>query len=349
MTLKIGDRVRFLNDVGGGTVTAFLDQKMVEVLTDDGFDVPVPATELLLEASAGYGFDGGERGIETKNAAPPVVREVPLVLKPEVYKHKAFKGQVLMAIVPDNDKLLHVSDLKLFLINDSNYSFQYVISQNEKGVGEFIKSGLLEPDTKEEIKKYNQSTLSKVKQFSIQGLFFKEGLFDRQEAFSEFVDIADISFYKAGFYSENEYFNQKAIIFPGEKNDLKAEVEKLTQSELFKVTELKEAPGGKVPKQKKKVNPEIEEVDLHIEAIVDEHSGMSNGEIINVQMARFETALETAIRSGTKKIVFIHGVGNGRLKHEISAKLDRKYPDFNYQDASFKEYGYGATLVNLKQ
>lgn len=58
--------------------------------------------------------------------------------------------------------------------------------------------------------------------------------------------------------------------------------------------------------------------------------------------------MEGAIRSNQNKIVFIHGVGNGRLKHELRKKLERKYSNFKYQDASFKEYGYGATMVYLK-
>ena len=75
---------------------------------------------------------------------------------------------------------------------------------------------------------------------------------------------------------------------------------------------------------------------------------LSNGEIVNIQMDRFETSLETAIRAKTQRIVFIHGVGNGKLKHELRKTLERKYPDLKYQDASFKEYGYGATMVYLK-
>jgi hypothetical protein len=48
-----------------------------------------------------------------------------------------------------------------------------------------------------------------------------------------------------------------------------------------------------------------------------------------------------------RKIVFIHGVGNGKLKLEIRRSLDRDYPQLKYQDASFQEYGYGATMVIL--
>jgi dsDNA-specific endonuclease/ATPase MutS2 len=93
---------------------------------------------------------------------------------------------------------------------------------------------------------------------------------------------------------------------------------------------------------------DIEEVDLHIEEIIDNFANLSNGEIVNIQLARFTTALEGAILSKTKRIVFIHGVGNGKLKYELCKTLDTKYPDLKYQDASYAEYGFGATMVFLK-
>jgi dsDNA-specific endonuclease/ATPase MutS2 len=50
-----------------------------------------------------------------------------------------------------------------------------------------------------------------------------------------------------------------------------------------------------------------------------------------------------------KKIVFIHGVGDGVLKNELRRELGRKYPKYPYQDASFREYGFGATMAILKK
>ena len=38
--MKIGDRVRFLNETGGGTITQFPDEEIVMVLTEDGFEFP---------------------------------------------------------------------------------------------------------------------------------------------------------------------------------------------------------------------------------------------------------------------------------------------------------------------
>jgi hypothetical protein len=45
--IKIGDRVKFLNDVGGGIVTGFLGKNMVKVENEDGFEVPYPVAKLI--------------------------------------------------------------------------------------------------------------------------------------------------------------------------------------------------------------------------------------------------------------------------------------------------------------
>ena len=99
---------------------------------------------------------------------------------------------------------------------------------------------------------------------------------------------------------------------------------------------------------KSTIHTEIEEVDLHIEKLTDNYSTLSNAEIMDIQMSKFTIALEGAIRNNIRKIVFIHGVGNGKLKYEIGKALETKYSKYRFQDASFKEYGYGATMVMLK-
>ncbi len=346
MTFKIGDRIKFLNDEGGGIIIAFLDNKTVEVQTDDGFEMPVLATEILFDSGTAYGFDGEE----PRSAQQPKVEKVETAsfIRTEDYKYQDYKGEILLGIVPDNDKLLHVSDFRLYLINDSNYSFHYIISQVDKGVHELVNEGTIESDSKIELKKYNQSSLSKITDFYVQGIFSKTGLFEPQKAFELTVSLEGISFYKSQHFTDNEYFDAKAILFKKDELLMKKAVEKLMASELIKVSKSKEE-SDKPVKAPKPVNPDIIEVDLHIEEIVDNHSGMSNGEIIEIQLGRFETSLETAMKSKAKKIVFIHGVGNGRLKQEIQKKLERKYPDLRFQDASFREYGFGATMVYLKQ
>jgi hypothetical protein len=348
MNIKIGDRVKFINDVGGGIVTAYLDEKTIEVQDEDGFEIPILATEVLLESEEGFGWDGQNKPrneIKHENSLQQEAK-----VKPGDFSFKKFDGEILLAIVPENDKLLHVSDLKLYLINDSNYSIQYIISQVDSKINEFVKQGILEPETKLEIKKYNQSTLSKIKQINLQGIMFKEGLFELQKQVNKTFNLENLSFYKASTFKENDYFDNNAYLNDFAEFNLEDAVNKLNSNELMNVSLQKEKLNenhdrASLPAKKKATD--IEEVDLHIESIIDDHENLSKGEIVEIQLNRFETALETVRKSNQKKVVFIHGVGNGRLKHELRKKLDRKYPELRYQDASFKEYGYGATLVYL--
>jgi len=91
-------------------------------------------------------------------------------------------------------------------------------------------------------------------------------------------------------------------------------------------------------------------VDLHMHELVDSTAGLSNKEILDYQMKKFREQMEAAIASQTvKKIVFIHGLGNGVLKQELRRELGTKYKKYAFQDASFQEYGYGATMVILRK
>ena len=57
--------------------------------------------------------------------------------------------------------------------------------------------------------------------------------------------------------------------------------------------------------------------------------------------------MQEHIRERGRKIVFIHGKGDGVLRASIECELRRKYPTCRFQDASFQEYGYGATQVTI--
>jgi dsDNA-specific endonuclease/ATPase MutS2 len=85
---------------------------------------------------------------------------------------------------------------------------------------------------------------------------------------------------------------------------------------------------------------------------VDLHLGRGHGGIqaLDRQMARFRGELNSAIRAGEKEVIFIHGVGSGKLREEIHATLASGYPSCSWHDAPFARYGYnGATVVTIKR
>jgi dsDNA-specific endonuclease/ATPase MutS2 len=99
----------------------------------------------------------------------------------------------------------------------------------------------------------------------------------------------------------------------------------------------------------RKRTPEIVEVDLHINELIDKPEGLSNSEMLKIQKEKVESEMKQAIQTGVKKIVFIHGIGQGVLKQEVVNLLKTKFRKYSFQDASFQEYGYGATMVILKK
>lgn len=98
---------------------------------------------------------------------------------------------------------------------------------------------------------------------------------------------------------------------------------------------------------KKTKSEVILEVDLHINKLKKTTKGMDNYDILSLQLNTARLKLEFAIRKRISKIVFIHGVGEGVLKSELTYLLN-KYP-VKYYDASYQKYGLGATEVYIYQ
>lgn len=84
-------------------------------------------------------------------------------------------------------------------------------------------------------------------------------------------------------------------------------------------------------------------VDLHLK------QGYNHPDAVERQLARFRGELDSALRAGEKEIIFIHGVGTGKLKDEIRRITAEDYPSCSCHDAPFGLYGVGgATLIVIK-
>lgn len=367
MKCKVGDRVRFLNDVGGGKVTR-IQKDTVYVLGDDGFEVPVLQAEVIVvDDSKDSGFnqnsDRKDEFLRSKKedsnlstskpeiSIDSIINEIDLTelnFASDLEDEKDEDGDMIglfLAFVPKNQAKIDDSDHDLYIINDSPYRLFYSISRWE---GEFVlplRTGFLYPDTKELVYDFKKDELNNSLVINIQSLFFKNTKYTPQQP--EFYDlkINPTKFYRTGSFIENDFFDEKALIFSVADTRKEELIRSLTSKAIESSIKEKDLTRNK-PEVKKEI--EVEEVDLHIEELVENPKEYSAGQILEIQMSRFTVALQGAINRRKKRIVFIHGVGNGKLKHEILKELGRKYPKLRYQDASFKEYGYGATIVFLK-
>ena len=46
--MKIGDKVRFLSEVGGGKISGFQGKNIVLVEDEDGFEIPTPINDVVV-------------------------------------------------------------------------------------------------------------------------------------------------------------------------------------------------------------------------------------------------------------------------------------------------------------
>lgn len=128
------------------------------------------------------------------------------------------------------------------------------------------------------------------------------------------------------------------------------------KSELFAgqsvnsvISEKEQPKKRQIPKIKpKERNQASMEVDLHIHQLTTHDKGMSNYEMLNLQLETAKRQLEFAIRNRIQKVVFIHGVGEGVLKIELEY-LFKRYEKVKFYAANYQKYGLGATEVYIFQ
>ena len=353
MQVAIGCKVRFLNDVGGGEVSRFLDKRTAIVKTFDGFEIPTLISELVVvEPASDLQLQNTPYQEIGQDVSDHKVKSKTTDLKRTETAKETVDGEgddisLIVALVPSNPSALQQSNFDLFLVNDSTYRIFYVLSFVTNQMLSPLSSGILQPDTKILVKQLSPEDVGKLQVVNLQAIYFKNITFKPFQPEYYEIELNPIKLYKRGNFVPNDFFDTDAYIVTIASSKRELMIRHLTDKAISDAIRQKDKPNPVI--ENKKVEPEIEEVDLHIHQLVDNWNGLTPGEILKIQLARFETALEGGLKSTlTKRMIFIHGVGNGKLKFEITKLLSSKYPKLRYQDASFKEYGFGATMVFLR-
>jgi hypothetical protein len=346
MEIRIGDNVKFLNEEGGGIVIDFTDRNHAIVRIEDGFEIPVSVDQLII-TEPGKQKTEVSKEVPDKNFLRTSSNDSNKKDKESNIKTlKRIKGIVkpLFAFaLSGTNESEDDRHFDLYLLNDGDYHMGYVISFEKNSSLKMLEKGELEPETIVSLGNTSLKQLLLYHAIVVDIIFYSESEYKAQMPVHYTINLKTLNLLDIN-YKKNDYFDTPAYLIDlfDDKSNFK------TDSVVKKIKE-KEIAGQNSEKKSDAIHEETEEIDLHIEEIVDNEAGLSNGEIINIQMARFTTALEGALKGKTRNIVFIHGVGQGKLRYELRKTLDTKYPDLTYQDASFAEYGYGATMVMIRK
>ncbi len=345
---KSGDRVRFLNETGGGIITAVKDNGIIVVQTEDGFEIPVTQKELIPAVS----FDPEERGQKATVAPAPVEKSKPVPAPPEkkpeapALPHNVADLPVTMILgfIPEQEGPVFNSEIACYLINDSPYFAYFMIGSLEGGNFYHLHSGMIESDTKTMVKVFSQTSISKIRAFHVQVMWLSKGKYHRKEPVDMLIDVHQVNFSKDSYFHENSYFDEKAVLFLIEGNE--SSINPMGDPEVTEEAVIQKSEPEK-PVARKREQNEVMEVDLHMDEADLQKSQFTQSGILTLQMSRFHAALDEAVSKKFRKLVIIHGVGQGTLKMQIRKELAEKYPEYLFQDASFREYGFGATMIHL--
>ena len=352
-----GDVVRFLNAVGGGTVSRVDEKKgLIYVEDQDGFEIPVLIRECVLvpQVNEKTNFPLKNFGKNTETASQisengqSEIKQI--VREPEIEIIETKEGDTLqcfLTFIPHDVKNLQTCPYDCVLINDSNYFLFYNVITGEKDHAKSAANGIIEPNMQEDIAVLLKADLNDWEFVRVQIVAFKKGkVYEPQRVIDFETRISPVKLYKLHSFTENDYLDEPALLIS--LTDKK--MPEISAADIQKAILEKEKP--EPPKAHKRphinLNPDVLEVDLHIHELLDDTFGLSNAEMLQVQLDKFHEVIAANSRKKGQKIVFIHGKGEGVLRNEILKLLKTRYKNFYYQDASFKEYGFGATMIVIR-
>ena len=236
-----------------------------------------------------------------------------------------------------------------YLVNDSNYFLYYTYANIENQSCQVRSQGMIEPNTKLFIEEFEKSQLNDLERVVVQCIAFKDGKpFALKPAVSVELRIDVVKFYKLHTFQENDFFEEPALLYDIVRNDQPAKQLYVSAEEVkTALLQKRDMQPARKPVQQKEQRNAILEVDLHINALLDNTHGLTNSDMLQYQLKKFVEVMEQYKNQHGKRIVFIHGKGEGVLRKALLDDLKRKYPRCKWQDASFQEYGFGATQITI--
>ena len=243
------------------------------------------------------------------------------------------------------------TSFEAYLVNDSNYYVTFLYMSVE-GTGWRVRfQGTVEPNTKLFMEEFDRSVLNDMERVCVQCLAYKqEKTFLLKPAVQVELRIDTVKFYKLHTFQPSDFFEDNALVYDVVKDDVPARTvfvnaEQLKDALLKKATD--ERPVRQPARKAEQPKNGIIEIDLHINELLDNTAGLSNKEMLDCQIKEFRRVMDENQKNKGQKIVFIHGKGEGVLRSELLKELKRAYKGCTYQDASFREYGFGATMVTI--
>lgn len=365
--MKIGDKVRFLNDVGGGVVSGFQGKDTVLVRDEDGFEIPTLIRECVVIDTDSYNFakptpvaspQSVTGGRSSKISAPlhqlDEEEERPITFRPRALERRgADVLNLYLAFVPQNLKAIPHSAFDLYFVNDCNYTVRLALFLHSDDKCTLCHEAEVEANTKLLLDTLSPDELTDWERLTVQAMAYKRDKdFLPKAPINVGLRIDGKKFYKIHAFTTTDFFDDSALLYEVVRDDHPVRRIYADAAEMQDMLVTPKAVDRPVSQPARRTAQPADpskpiEVDLHANELLETTAGLSSADILSYQIKTFRETMEAHKKERGRKIVFIHGKGEGVLRAALIKELKSHYKQCRFQDASFREYGFGATMVTL--
>jgi hypothetical protein len=219
MKFKVGDRVKFLNESGGGLISKIISPNMVSVAIEDGFEIPTMVHELLrieteAPADSAKHFFREEYKVEIKREPQAIAEEddrhVPLLK----YASKGLvEPGIYLAFLPHDQKWLITGMLDVYIVNHTKYDILYSVFLEDANKGfTGFDYGSANSDSMILLETFDREELPNWEKGMVQVLFHSDTARKILAPGNSSFKINGTRFYKETSYKESSIIEGKSVL-----------------------------------------------------------------------------------------------------------------------------------------
>ena len=307
--------------------------------------------------------NGGENGAPEEelleDESEPADKEITFQPRP-LERRGADQVNFYIGFLPVDSRALSQTEFEVYLINDSNLYVRFLLLTQEGEQYSLRHEGLVLPNQKLLLDTIGHADLPQWERLTFQLLAYKtDKPFALKSPQNITLRVDGTKFYKLHSFAASDFFNDPALVRPLVSEDRPAQSVSIaaeTVEEALITPEVvrqsaerpKQEPARVMDKSVTLDRNAIVEVDLHADVLLDSTRGLTPTDILMMQIKAFHDTMRQYAKDKGRRIVFIHGKGEGVLRATLLKELKNHYRHCTHQDASFREYGFGATMVTVR-
>ena len=331
MKFSIGDRIMLRQSGEEGHVTAYINQKMLEVEVG-GTAFPVHIEDIDHPYLKWF----TEKAPKKKAALPEQLPVEKIIER----KQRLAKGVYLsfMPVYKTEEMEEVVDQLKVYLLNELPQPIKFVYDVRLAHSSEFRHEGTLHAFGNLYLHSVNYQAMNDQPRFHWQ---FTDPTNDKMETAESVLRIRPTKLFEhiSSMMQNNEPTFSYLLI-----DDFVAKKKELPPEKFEPVIN----PLSSYHVTAKTIEPAKSEIDLHIENLVGNKRGLTTAEIIKIQLDYLQRYLQLSIVHRQERMIVIHGLGKGKLREEVHAILKQTHEVSRYKNEWSGKYGFGATEIHFK-